>query len=209
MSDSQAYEEVTISSDGVAVVKRFEDEEFPVPAIAFDFKSDRDEPVTVTMCDTVPDGIEVEDLGFHPEYGSEFWTIDDETITFEREMEAEESYTTVYGIRATGSDDVRQFLTEPTLESVEPPLPEDESNETEDILAEACEIELLPHRKKNSKRPVEAYVEYVQQVYRKKIETGFSGLKRLLPASIHAVTDRGFELKVFLFVLACSIDALL
>ena len=80
---------------------------------------------------------------------------------------------------------------------------------TEDILAEACEIELLPHRKKNSKRPVEAYVEYVQQVYRKKIETGFSGLKRLLPASIHAVTDRGFELKVFLFVLACSIDALL
>lgn len=80
---------------------------------------------------------------------------------------------------------------------------------TEDLLAEASGIELLPHRKKNSKRSVEAYVEYVQQVYRKKIETGFSGLKRLLPASIHAVTDRGFELKVFLFVLACSIDALL
>ncbi|MCS4194635.1 hypothetical protein GGP50_002865 [Salinibacter ruber] len=38
---------------------------------------------------------------------------------------------------------------------------------------------------------------------------GFSGLSRLLPKSIHAVTDRGFELKVFLFVLACSIDALL
>jgi hypothetical protein len=34
-------------------------------------------------------------------------------------------------------------------------------------------------------------------------------LKRLLPESIHAVTARGFELKVFLFVLACSIDALL
>ena len=136
MSDTQAYEEVTISSDGIAVVKRFEDEEFPVPAIAFDFESDREESVTVTMSDTVPDGIEVEDLGFHPEYGSEFWTIDDETITFERELEAGESYTTVYGIRATGSDDVRQFLTEPTLESVEPPLPEGESSDTEDILAE-------------------------------------------------------------------------
>ena len=136
MSDSQAYEEVTISSDGIAVVKRFEDEEFPVPAIAFDFESDREESVTVTMSDTVPEGIEVEDLGFHPEYGSEFWTIDDETITFERELEAGESYTTVYGIRATGSDDVRQFLTEPTLESVEPPLPEGESSDTEDILAE-------------------------------------------------------------------------
>jgi hypothetical protein len=80
---------------------------------------------------------------------------------------------------------------------------------TEDLLADACSIELLPHRKKNSTRSVPAYVEYVQQVYRKKIETGLSGLSRLLPKSIHAVTDRGFELKVFLFVLACSIDALL
>ena len=43
---------------------------------------------------------------------------------------------------------------------------------TEDLLAETSGIELLPHRKKNSKRPVEAHVEYVQQVYRKKIETG-------------------------------------
>lgn len=80
---------------------------------------------------------------------------------------------------------------------------------TEDILADACDIELLPQRKKNSKRAVPAYVEYLQQIYRKKIETGFSLLKRLLPESIHAVTARGFELKVFLFVLACSIDALL
>jgi predicted nucleic acid-binding Zn-ribbon protein len=128
MSDSQAYEEVTISSDGVAVVKRFEEDEFPVPAIAFEFESSRDESVTITMSDTVPDGIEVEDLGFHPEYGSEYWTIDDDTITFERDIEAEASYTTVYGIRATGSDNVQQFLTEPAIESVDPPLPEDEQD---------------------------------------------------------------------------------
>lgn len=80
---------------------------------------------------------------------------------------------------------------------------------TEDVLAEASDIKLLPQRKKNSARDVPAYVEYLQQVYRKKIETGFSNLKRLLPESIHAVTARGFELKVFLFVLACSLDALL
>jgi hypothetical protein len=80
---------------------------------------------------------------------------------------------------------------------------------TEDLLADASGIELLPQRKKNSTRAVPAYVEYIQQVYRKRIETGFSLLKRLLPESIHAVTARGFELKVFLFVLACSIDALL
>jgi methyl-accepting chemotaxis protein len=136
MSDSQAYEEATVSSDGVTVTKRFEEDEFPVPAIAFEFESERDESVTVTMSDTVPDGIEVEDLGFHPEYGSEYWTIDDDTITFERDLEAAASYTTVYGIRATGSDDVQQFLTEPTLEEVDPPLPEEEKEDPDDVIPE-------------------------------------------------------------------------
>ena len=127
MSDSQAYEEISVSSDGVRVVKRFEEDEFPVPAIAFEFNSERNETVTVRLSDTVPESIEVEDLGFHPEYGSEYWTIDEETITFERDIDANAEYTTVYGIRATGSDDVQQFLTEPTIEKFDPPLPEGES----------------------------------------------------------------------------------
>ena len=137
MSDSQAYEEVTVASEGVTVKKRFEEEEFPVPAIAFEFESNRDEEVTVRLTDTVPDDIEVEDLGFHPEYGSEYWTIDDDQITFERDLDANSSYTTVYGIRATGSDDIQQFLAEPTLESVDPPLPEGESHE--DVIPETSD----------------------------------------------------------------------
>ncbi len=124
MSDSQAYEEVRISSDGVTVVKRFEEDEFPVPAIAFEFASNRDESITVTLTDEVPEGVAVEDLGFHPEYGSEYWTIDNEQITFEKELDANAEYTTVYGIRATGTDDVEQFLTQPQIDEVDPPLPE-------------------------------------------------------------------------------------
>ncbi|WP_226012980.1 hypothetical protein [Halomicrobium salinisoli] len=126
MSDSQAYEEVTVASDGVTVTKRYEADEFPVPAIAFNFRSERGEPVTVHLSDVVPEDVAVEDLGFHPEYGSEFWTIDDDEISFEREIEPDSEYTTVYGIRATGTDNVKQFLTEPTLESVDPPLEDDE-----------------------------------------------------------------------------------
>ena len=137
MSDSQAYEEVTVTAEGVTVVKRFEEDEFPVPAIAFEFDSAREDSVTVRMSDSVPEGIEVEDLGFHPEYGSEFWTIDDDTITFERELEAGGSYTTVYGIRATGSDNVQQFLTEPAIEEVDPPLPEGETVDQGDVIPES------------------------------------------------------------------------
>jgi hypothetical protein len=36
------------------------------------------------------------------------------------------------------------------------------------------------------------------------IKTTISMIERLLPKLIHAVTDKGFELKVDLFVLACS-----
>ncbi len=133
MSDSQSYEEVNVASDGIAVTKRFEEDEFPVPAIAFEFTSDREEMVTVRLSDVVPEGVEVEDLGFHPEYGSEYWTVDDEEIAFEREFEPEGEYTTVYGIRATGTDDVEQFLTTPELEKVDPPLPESESDDDEVI----------------------------------------------------------------------------
>ena len=137
MSDSQAYEELTVTSNGVSVVKRFEEDEFPVPAIAFEFASGRDEEVHIVLRDTVPDDIEVEDLGFHPEYGSEHWVIDDDnTIAFERDLGPEESYTTVYGIRATGSDDVEQFLTEPTFDKVDPPL-DGEDDIAEDVIPES------------------------------------------------------------------------
>ena len=129
MSDSQAYEELTVTSDGVTVVKRFEEDEFPVPAIAFEFTSEREEEVRVVLSDTVPEDIEVEDLGFHPEYGSEYWMIDDDRITFERDLSAGETYTTVYGIRATGSDNVEAFLTSPTIEEVDPPLPGADSSD--------------------------------------------------------------------------------
>jgi hypothetical protein len=77
----------------------------------------------------------------------------------------------------------------------------------EDLMAEAG-VFLVPLRKKNSLRPVPAYLTYLQASIRKIVETTGSMLERLLPKSIHAVTAQGFELKVALFVLACSINRL-
>lgn len=78
----------------------------------------------------------------------------------------------------------------------------------EDLLREAGHIQLCPIRKKNSKRAIPPYMAYVQQYYRKMIETVGSLIERMLPKTIHAVTAKGFELKVFLFVLASSINGL-
>ena len=63
-------------------------------------------------------------------------------------------------------------------------------------------------RERNSTREEPAYVEFIQHTYRKQIETTGSDFERQLPSSIHAVTPEGFELKVFLFVLAVSFGAL-
>lgn len=75
----------------------------------------------------------------------------------------------------------------------------------EDLLQEVG-IQLLPIRKKNSKRSVPPYVAYLQARGRKIVETAGSLINRLLPKSIHAVTPRGFELKAMLFVLAYSVS---
>lgn len=79
---------------------------------------------------------------------------------------------------------------------------------TEDTLDEACNMDLSPIRKQNSTRPDSAPVRYLQAIYRKRIETTFSQIDRLMPQSIHAITAGGFELKAFLFVLAFSFASL-
>ena len=77
----------------------------------------------------------------------------------------------------------------------------------EDAL-EAADILLKPLRKKNSKRQYPPWEVYLQQAYRKRVETSNSLIEQLLPKSIHAVTTRGFELKVFLFIIATNIKQL-
>ena len=78
----------------------------------------------------------------------------------------------------------------------------------EDLMYESAHIELSPIRKEHSKRGIPPYMAFVQHYYRKRVETAASLIERRLPKTIHAVTARGFELKVFLFVLAYSIDCL-
>jgi len=77
----------------------------------------------------------------------------------------------------------------------------------EDALA-ASGISLRPIRKKNAKRQYPPHEVYLQQFHRKQVEVTNSLVAQLLPKSIHAVTATGFELKVFLFIIATSIKQL-
>jgi hypothetical protein len=77
--------------------------------------------------------------------------------------------------------------------------------EYEDLLKDIG-LRLIPLRKKNSKRPLEPVVTYWMATARKAVETTGSLIERLLPKHIHTVTAAGFELKVALFILACSLN---
>ena len=78
----------------------------------------------------------------------------------------------------------------------------------EALLADAS-LHLVAQRRKNSKVPLLPWVAYIARQERKRIETVFSQIAAAFGRTIHAVTPRGFELKVFLTVLAYSILATL
>ena len=122
MTSADSDDVLSVTSEGVTVEKSFEPEDFPVPAIAFTVRSEREDPATVRLVDSVPEDVSPENIGFHPKYGAEFWDVDGGGIVFERELAAGEEYTTVYGLRGDDGEHPEKFLTEPTLESVTPAL---------------------------------------------------------------------------------------
>ena len=78
----------------------------------------------------------------------------------------------------------------------------------EDLLEEVG-LHLKAQRKKNSKRPMPTWEEFfLSKPIRQYIETVFGGLSGLFSRKIHAVTPRGFELKIVWFLLAFSIQCL-
>ena len=77
----------------------------------------------------------------------------------------------------------------------------------EDLLEEVG-LHLKAQRKKNSKRGMPAWEEFLGKPIRQYIETVFSKLSAMFSRKIHAVTPRGFELKIVCFLLAFSIQCL-
>ncbi len=78
----------------------------------------------------------------------------------------------------------------------------------EEVWLEASHMQLSPIRQKTSTRTLPPSIAYVQQDDRKRIETVGSLMESMRPKTIHAVTAEGFELKVFLCVLADSLNCL-
>jgi hypothetical protein len=69
-------------------------------------------------------------------------------------------------------------------------------------------IRLLVNRKSNSKKPHQPWIEHLISVSRKRIETAFSDIAKYFPKTIHAVTAKGFLIKIMAFIWAYTFDKL-
>ena len=75
------------------------------------------------------------------------------------------------------------------------------------LLEEAAGLHLVAARRSNCKEQLLPWVSYISKHERKRVETVFSQIVSAFGRTIHAVTPRGFELKVFLTVLAFTLTA--
>jgi hypothetical protein len=76
----------------------------------------------------------------------------------------------------------------------------------EDAARELDGVIFAVQRKRGSRRWDEPTRAYFKQLMRKRIETAFSQIKAMFPRHVHAVSFRGFLMKVSFFVIAFAID---
>lgn len=74
----------------------------------------------------------------------------------------------------------------------------------EDLVKKETKIQLIPKRKVNSKRPFNGFIGSVRKI----VETSFSLITSYFPRKIHAVSRKGFELKLITFIFAYAFSFL-
>lgn len=78
--------------------------------------------------------------------------------------------------------------------------------EIEDQLMEVDLIALKVHRKSNAKRKDSISAAFIKEYMRKRVETTISEIKGLFLRKLHAVTAKGWLLKITLFIFAFTLN---
>jgi len=124
-----------VSSEDVTVTKSLDRERFKTPAVVLEIRSDRETPTSIAVTDRIPEEIAIDDVGFHPDYGGEHWSIEGNEVTFEYTVDPGETYTTVYGVRNVDDQALRTVLDSPPSLRVTPEAAEADDG-IEDLLSD-------------------------------------------------------------------------
>jgi hypothetical protein len=90
---------VDATSDGVTVRKGLDLDALALPALKFEIRSERDDPVGVRVVDRLPAAINPDRVGVHADFAADQWTaFEDGRVTFTTRLDPERPVVTVYGI---------------------------------------------------------------------------------------------------------------
>lgn len=106
-------QEITERVDGVELCKYYETEEFELPSVVYTFSSRQPDNVEIHLEEVLPEELDPEHVGFHPDYGRDQWEVVEDGLEFDYELDAGEEYRTVLAVIPASDVDVRQLVTEP------------------------------------------------------------------------------------------------
>ncbi len=118
MTDHGNKAESTVSWNGITVYQAYQKERFGVPTVVLKLVSDRDDSAEVRMTVTLPPDLNIEGVGFHPDYGRENWTVDSGRLEFATELDPGEEVTTMYAVESLATDQLDSLLDSLTVEQV-------------------------------------------------------------------------------------------
>lgn len=108
---------ISIERHGVKITKMLDENTFNQGlAVRFTIESVHNEPLDIRVLDQLPDGFEIDNVGFHPDYYKDNWDIhDNKFVVFDYELSPDETIDTLYV--AAGHDNVsfESFQSEPQI----------------------------------------------------------------------------------------------
>jgi len=113
---------VDATSDGVTVRKGLDLDTLALPALKFEIRSDRDDPVGVRVVDRLPAAVDPNRVGVHADFAADQWTaFEDGRVTFTTRLDPERPVVTLYGIWMDDPSRVHELLGSPDVKVTSDP----------------------------------------------------------------------------------------
>ncbi|MFD1645898.1 hypothetical protein [Haloarchaeobius litoreus] len=97
------------------MAKSLSDDAAAIPVIRYEIESTTDAAVAVSLRDTMPPGIDADDVGFHADYEADRWQKRGDGVEFRCPLGPNDRVETVVGLRTGSVPDPDAFATEPEL----------------------------------------------------------------------------------------------
>lgn len=87
--------------------------------VTYEFTSDVDHAIGFRLTEELPDEINMDEVGFHPDYGAEKWSVRPGELVYSDILDPKESSRTVYAIRDIPESVAHELRRSPAVSVVE------------------------------------------------------------------------------------------